>query len=212
MFHPAHTSIHCLLMSLAGVPKHHVCNANLMRNGADFSVFVNTAQVRLMAKERRMRKGLLSRTEGLAAPLIFPVTAHKTDSITCLYPPPTIAYVFGRSLTAQTAGRGQMRQSAGARSRSTPSQSRCGESTKPLHFCIPPLTCLRINVHNDLQPIPGLLQPFANNHAFSHVGRPCVYISMQVYADATVMLPLIISQTFAKTWQPKGPEDKAPEY
>lgn len=29
-----------------GVPKHHVCNANLMRNGADFAVYVNTAQVR----------------------------------------------------------------------------------------------------------------------------------------------------------------------
>jgi deoxyhypusine synthase len=27
-----------------GVVKHHVCNANLMRNGADFSVFINTAQ------------------------------------------------------------------------------------------------------------------------------------------------------------------------
>ena len=27
-----------------GVAKHHVCNANLMRNGADFAVFVNTAQ------------------------------------------------------------------------------------------------------------------------------------------------------------------------
>lgn len=27
-----------------GVTKHHVCNANLMRNGADYSVFVNTAQ------------------------------------------------------------------------------------------------------------------------------------------------------------------------
>lgn len=26
-----------------GVPKHHVCNANLMRNGADFAVYVNTA-------------------------------------------------------------------------------------------------------------------------------------------------------------------------
>jgi deoxyhypusine synthase len=26
------------------VPKHHICNANLMRNGADFAVFVNTAQ------------------------------------------------------------------------------------------------------------------------------------------------------------------------
>jgi len=27
-----------------GVIKHHICNANLMRNGADFSVFINTAQ------------------------------------------------------------------------------------------------------------------------------------------------------------------------
>jgi deoxyhypusine synthase len=27
-----------------GVVKHHVCNANLMRNGADYTVFVNTGQ------------------------------------------------------------------------------------------------------------------------------------------------------------------------
>lgn len=27
-----------------GLVKHHICNANLMRNGADFAVFVNTAQ------------------------------------------------------------------------------------------------------------------------------------------------------------------------
>ena len=27
-----------------GLVKHHICNANLMRNGADFSVFINTAQ------------------------------------------------------------------------------------------------------------------------------------------------------------------------
>lgn len=27
-----------------GLIKHHICNANLMRNGADFSVFINTAQ------------------------------------------------------------------------------------------------------------------------------------------------------------------------
>ncbi|KAL9647783.1 hypothetical protein ABK040_001355 [Willaertia magna] len=27
-----------------GVIKHHVCNANLMRNGADFTVYINTAQ------------------------------------------------------------------------------------------------------------------------------------------------------------------------
>lgn len=27
-----------------GLPKHHICNANMMRNGADFAVFINTAQ------------------------------------------------------------------------------------------------------------------------------------------------------------------------
>lgn len=33
-----------LCPSVTGVPKHHVCNANLMRNGADFSVYMSTAQ------------------------------------------------------------------------------------------------------------------------------------------------------------------------
>lgn len=28
----------------AGLPKHHINNANLMRNGADFAVYLNTAQ------------------------------------------------------------------------------------------------------------------------------------------------------------------------
>ena len=28
-----------------GLVKHHTCNANLMRNGANFSVFINTGQV-----------------------------------------------------------------------------------------------------------------------------------------------------------------------
>ncbi|KZV36750.1 deoxyhypusine synthase [Dorcoceras hygrometricum] len=27
-----------------GLPKHHICNANMMRNGADFAIFINTAQ------------------------------------------------------------------------------------------------------------------------------------------------------------------------
>lgn len=27
-----------------GLVKHHICNANLMRNGADFAVYINTAQ------------------------------------------------------------------------------------------------------------------------------------------------------------------------
>eukprot|EP00891_Asterochloris_glomerata_P002563 jgi/Astpho2/2563/Aster-04272 len=33
-----------ILMLGGGLPKHHICNANLMRNGADYAVFLNTAQ------------------------------------------------------------------------------------------------------------------------------------------------------------------------
>eukprot|EP00468_Gymnochlora_sp_CCMP2014_P014852 CAMPEP_0167769438 /NCGR_PEP_ID=MMETSP0110_2-20121227/17303_1 /TAXON_ID=629695 /ORGANISM="Gymnochlora sp., Strain CCMP2014" /LENGTH=306 /DNA_ID=CAMNT_0007658383 /DNA_START=165 /DNA_END=1083 /DNA_ORIENTATION=+ len=33
-----------MLILGGGVVKHHICNANLMRNGADFSVFINTGQ------------------------------------------------------------------------------------------------------------------------------------------------------------------------
>lgn len=32
------------MLGAAGVAKHHICNANLMKNGADFAVFINTAQ------------------------------------------------------------------------------------------------------------------------------------------------------------------------
>lgn len=31
-----------MLILGGGLVKHHICNANLMRNGADFSVFINT--------------------------------------------------------------------------------------------------------------------------------------------------------------------------
>ncbi|ORX44584.1 deoxyhypusine synthase [Hesseltinella vesiculosa] len=33
-----------MLILGGGVIKHHICNANLMRNGADFAVYINTAQ------------------------------------------------------------------------------------------------------------------------------------------------------------------------
>ena len=33
-----------MLIFGGGVAKHHTCNANLMRNGADFTVYVSTAQ------------------------------------------------------------------------------------------------------------------------------------------------------------------------
>jgi deoxyhypusine synthase len=31
-----------------GLAKHHICNANLFRNGADYAVYINTAQVRTL--------------------------------------------------------------------------------------------------------------------------------------------------------------------
>ena len=39
---------HCTGMIIVGggLIKHHTCNANLMRNGADYSVYINTGQVR----------------------------------------------------------------------------------------------------------------------------------------------------------------------
>jgi deoxyhypusine synthase len=33
-----------MIVLAGGIVKHHVCNANLMRNGANFSVFINTGQ------------------------------------------------------------------------------------------------------------------------------------------------------------------------
>ena len=33
-----------MLICGGGLVKHHICNANLMRNGADYAVFVNTGQ------------------------------------------------------------------------------------------------------------------------------------------------------------------------
>lgn len=39
---------HCTGMIIlgGGLVKHHTCNANLMRNGAEFSVYINTGQVK----------------------------------------------------------------------------------------------------------------------------------------------------------------------
>jgi len=39
-----HASHSGMLILGGGLVKHHICNANLMRNGADFAVFINTGQ------------------------------------------------------------------------------------------------------------------------------------------------------------------------
>ena len=40
---PINNPITGMIILGGGLIKHHICNANLMRNGADFSLFVNTA-------------------------------------------------------------------------------------------------------------------------------------------------------------------------
>ena len=55
-----------------GVAKHHINNANLMRNGADFSVCVSTAQVRPAplspARRRRRRRPAADRGRAASSP------------------------------------------------------------------------------------------------------------------------------------------------
>lgn len=40
-----HASCTGMVILGGGIVKHHTCNANLMRNGADYSVYINTGQV-----------------------------------------------------------------------------------------------------------------------------------------------------------------------
>jgi len=42
--HALHAKKSGMIILGGGLVKHHVCNANLMRNGADWAVFVNTGQ------------------------------------------------------------------------------------------------------------------------------------------------------------------------
>lgn len=44
-----------MLIFGGGLVKHHICNANLMRNGANYAVFVNTGQV-IAGGRRRLRR------------------------------------------------------------------------------------------------------------------------------------------------------------
>jgi hypothetical protein len=45
----------CRIILGGGVVKHHTCNANLMRNGAEHSVFINTGESRCNAVDVRER-------------------------------------------------------------------------------------------------------------------------------------------------------------
>ena len=80
-----------------GLVKHHVCNANLMRNGADFAVFINTGAWR--RRPRRMSTRFL--------PVSFAVAS-------CC----SIAVVQAKSLTVPIRELGRMRRFPGARSSS----------------------------------------------------------------------------------------------
>jgi deoxyhypusine synthase len=41
----AHAACTGMVILGGGIVKHHTCNANLMRNGAEYSVYINTGQV-----------------------------------------------------------------------------------------------------------------------------------------------------------------------
>lgn len=49
---PAKTGV---LLLGGGVPKHHILNAHVMKGGADWAVYVSTAQVRALSGARRCR-------------------------------------------------------------------------------------------------------------------------------------------------------------
>jgi len=51
-----------MLILGGGVVKHHICNANLMRNGADFSVFINTGSISPASRRAVPHRTLLAAT------------------------------------------------------------------------------------------------------------------------------------------------------
>ena len=110
-----------------GLVKHHVCNANLMRNGADFSVYINTAQV-------------------------------------CFPSIPSSPQEFDGS-------------DAGARPDEAISWGKIKINAKP------------VKVRLDAR----------------------LYVSIQVYAEATLVFPLIVSQTFYKWQEAHKNDDRSKE-
>ena len=101
-----------------GVAKHHINNANLMRNGADFSVCVSTAQVRPAplspARRRRRRRPAADRGRAASSP---PACTHTRTRRAPL--------ALCRSSTAPTRARAPTRRCRGARSGRRPRPSRC---------------------------------------------------------------------------------------
>lgn len=63
-----------MLIFGGGLVKHHICNANLMRNGADHAIFVNTGQVRrALASVSRVP---LATGRGAAVPGAYKAARH----------------------------------------------------------------------------------------------------------------------------------------
>ncbi|KAI8804658.1 Deoxyhypusine synthase [Cladochytrium replicatum] len=58
-----------------GIVKHHICNANLMRNGADFAVYINNAQDHILGKIKLTAEPVKVYAD---APLVFPLIAAET--------------------------------------------------------------------------------------------------------------------------------------
>jgi len=89
----------CRVILGGGVIKHHTCNANLMRNGAEFSVFINTGQV--------SQFGMTSSYQILA---LYLLVHFKSDQL-----------VIWRSSMEVTVVQAPMKRCLGERSNWTPS-------------------------------------------------------------------------------------------
>jgi deoxyhypusine synthase len=86
-----------------GLPKHHVCNANLMRNGADFAVYVSTAQEFDGSDSGARPDEAVS--WGKIKPTATPVKVHADA---------TIAFPLLVAATFAKVGAGQRRHAAGS--------------------------------------------------------------------------------------------------
>ena len=92
-----------------GVPKHHICNANLMKNGADFAVYLNTAQEFDGSDSGARPDEAVS--WGKIKPEATPVKVYGDASILL---PLLISQTFAKEMERRAAGEGSGREGAAA--------------------------------------------------------------------------------------------------
>lgn len=171
-----------------GVCKHHVANANLMRNGADFAVYINTAQARLSFLDLQTHKLILS-SPGLAS-----------SENTCLRP----AVLWGEQREKVNGAIKRLLQEfdgsdSGARPDEAVSWGKIRPDAKPVKA--------RAGAHSHRSQ-SGTWNALRCAHGTERmVGFDRNELALpfaQVYGDATILFPLLVAQTFAKHWEPRA--------